>query len=45
MKLITIAILAITLTSCGVHLGADGSKDVTIDAPAALTVLRILAEK
>ena len=42
----TIAILAtLALASCAMTINPDGSKDVTVDAPAALTVLRILAEK
>jgi flagellar basal body-associated protein FliL len=33
------------MTSCTLRLNADGSKDATIDAPAALRVLEIIAEK
>ena len=33
------------MTSCTIRLNADGSKDATIDAPAALRVLEIIAEK
>jgi hypothetical protein len=44
----TLALVAaalLSLPSCTVHLGADGSKDVSVDAPSALTALQILAEK
>jgi hypothetical protein len=33
------------MTSCTLRVNADGSKDATIDAPAALRVLEIIAEK
>jgi flagellar basal body-associated protein FliL len=33
------------MTSCTLRFNADGSKDATIDAPAALRVLEIIAEK
>jgi hypothetical protein len=33
------------MTSCSLRINADGSKDATIDAPAALRVLEIIAEK
>jgi flagellar basal body-associated protein FliL len=33
------------MTSCTLRVNADGSKDATIDAPAALRVLEIVAEK
>lgn len=33
------------MTSCTLRINADGSKDATIDAPAALRVLEIIAEK
>jgi len=33
------------LTGCTIRLNPDGSKDATIDAPAALRVLEIIAEK
>ena len=40
--------IAGSLSSCAFRLGADGSKEVSVDAaaaPAALTVIKILAEK
>jgi flagellar basal body-associated protein FliL len=33
------------MTSCALRVNADGSKDATLDAPAALRVLEIIAEK
>lgn len=33
------------MTSCAIRINADGSKDATIDAPAALRVIEVLAEK
>ena len=33
------------MTSCTLRINEDGSKDATIDAPAALRVLEIIAEK
>jgi flagellar basal body-associated protein FliL len=33
------------MTSCTLRVNEDGSKDATIDAPAALRVLEIIAEK
>jgi hypothetical protein len=33
------------MTSCTLRINADGSKDATLDAPAALRVLEIIAEK
>lgn len=33
------------MTSCSLRINADGSKDATIDAPAALRVLEVIAEK
>lgn len=33
------------MTSCTLRINPDGSKDATIDAPAALRVLEIIAEK
>jgi hypothetical protein len=33
------------MTSCTLRVNADGSKDATLDAPAALRVLEIIAEK
>jgi hypothetical protein len=33
------------MTSCTLRVNPDGSKDATIDAPAALRVLEIIAEK
>ena len=33
------------MTSCTLRINADGSKDATIDAPAALRVLEVIAEK
>lgn len=33
------------MTSCTIRINADGSKDATIDAPAALRVIEVLAEK
>ena len=33
------------MTSCAIRINEDGSKDATLDAPAALRVLEILAEK
>ena len=33
------------MTSCTLRLNEDGSKDATLDAPAALRVLEIIAEK
>ena len=33
------------MTSCAIRINEDGSKDATIDAPAALRVLEIIAEK
>jgi hypothetical protein len=33
------------MTSCTLRVNADGSKDASIDAPAALRVLEIIAEK
>jgi flagellar basal body-associated protein FliL len=33
------------MTSCTLRVNADGSKDAAIDAPAALRVLEIIAEK
>jgi hypothetical protein len=33
------------MTSCTLRINTDGSKDATIDAPAALRVLEIIAEK
>ena len=43
----TIIILAATacLTSCAVRINPDGSKDVSVDAPSAMRVIEILAEK
>jgi flagellar basal body-associated protein FliL len=33
------------MTSCTLRVNEDGSKDATLDAPAALRVLEIIAEK
>jgi hypothetical protein len=33
------------MTSCTLRVNPDGSKDATLDAPAALRVLEIIAEK
>jgi flagellar basal body-associated protein FliL len=33
------------MTSCTLRVNEDGSKDAAIDAPAALRVLEIIAEK
>jgi hypothetical protein len=33
------------MTSCTLRVNPDGSKDAAIDAPAALRVLEIIAEK
>ena len=33
------------MTSCTLRINEDGSKDATLDAPAALRVLEIIAEK
>jgi hypothetical protein len=33
------------MTSCTLRVNAVGSKDATLDAPAALRVLEIIAEK
>ena len=33
------------MTSCTIRINEDGSKDATLDAPAALRVLEIIAEK
>ena len=33
------------MTSCTLRINPDGSKDATLDAPAALRVIEIIAEK
>jgi hypothetical protein len=33
------------MTSCTIRINADGSKAATIDAPAALRVIEVIAEK
>jgi len=40
-----IGLAAIGLSSCSVKLGADGSKEVLIDANAAYSAAKIIAEK
>ena len=45
MKIILTLAAVIAITGCSVRVHPDGSKDVTVDAPSAMRVIEILAEK
>ena len=45
MKTLLIIATIVCLTSCSVRVNPDGSKDVSVDAPSAMRVIEILAEK
>ena len=45
MKTILTIAAIVCLSSCSVRVNPDGSKDVSVDAPSAMRVIEILAEK